>query len=205
MHQVARAMLGIAGIVTLVACQQSTSAPPPAASPEPVKQSPVERGKYLVEAIAGCDDCHTPKKIRPDGPEPDMTRRMSGHPETAKLSAPPKPTGGWIALGNDQFTAWAGPWGISYTANLTPDQNTGLGIWTEDMFIRAIRERKHMGQSRKILPPMPVHVFGNMTDDDLKAIWAFLRTLPPITNHVPDPVINDAPAPWTRAQKEPGN
>jgi hypothetical protein len=204
MPQVARAILGIVWIVTLVACRQSASDPVPASAPQPVKQDPVERGKYLVEAIAGCDDCHTPKKITPDGPEPDMTRRLSGHPETAKLGAPPKPTGGWIASGNDQFTAWAGPWGISYTANLTPDQDTGIGIWTEDMFIRAIRERRHMGQSRLILPPMPVHVFGKMTDDDLKAIWAFLRTLPPVVNHVPDPVINEAPAPWTSGRMKTG-
>ncbi len=91
------------------------------------------------------------------------------------------------------FTAWAGPWGISYTANLTPDQNTGLGIWTEDMFIKAIREGKHMGTSRPILPPMPWPAFRNYSDDDLKAIFAYLKSIPPIANHVPDPIIAEPP------------
>ena len=91
----------------------------------------------------------------PNGPEPDMTRMLSGHPEKAEVGKPPKLEGAWMAAVSNDFTAWSGPWGISYTANLTPDQNTGLGIWTEDMFIKAIREGKHMGTSRPILPPMP--------------------------------------------------
>ena len=84
------------------------------------------------------------------------------------------------------MTAWSGPWGISDAANLTPDPNTGTGIWTEDMFLRAIRTGKHWGQSRPIMPPMPWEVYRNMTDEDLKAIWAYLRTIPPIENRVPD-------------------
>jgi hypothetical protein len=196
MNRLAAAVLAGAGILVLGGCQQASSAPrADTAQAQAPKQSPVERGKYLVEGIAGCDDCHTPKNMGPAGPEPDMTRRLSGHPENMKLGAPPKPTGGWMIAGTPDLTAWAGPWGISYAANLTPDQNTGLGIWTEDMFINAIRLGKHMGQSRPILPPMPVHIFKNMNDDDLKSIWAFLRTLTPITNHVPDPVINDPPPP----------
>jgi hypothetical protein len=87
------------------------------------------------------------------------------------------------------LTAWSGPWGISYPINLTPDEITGLGIWTEDMFVQAIRTGKHMGQSRPILPPMPWMDYAHLTDDDLKAVYAFLRTLPPISNRVPDPVI----------------
>ena len=110
-----------------------------------------------------------------------MSRRLSGHPENSKLGPAPRLTGGWLAAGSADFTAWSGPWGISYTANLTPDQNTGLGIWTEETFLTAIRTGKHMGKSRPILPPMPWPVYRNMTDDDLKAIFAFLRTLPPIT------------------------
>jgi len=190
-------------LATLSACQQAPAAQPPAPAETAPKQSPVERGRYLVDAVAGCDDCHTPKKgIGPDGPILDMTRRLSGHSETDKLPPPPKPVGPWIVSGSADFTAWAGAGGISYTANLTPDQNTGLGIWTEEMFLRAIKQGKHMGQSRPILPPMPVHIFKNMTDDDLKAIFAFLKTLPPITNHVPDPLINEPPpAPAPAAKK----
>ena len=189
-----------ASLVVLAACQQNAAPPAAPAESQAPKQTPAERGKYLVESGV-CDDCHSPKIMGPNGPEPDMTRRLSGHPENAKLAAPPKLSGGWGAVGSDDFTAWSGPWGISYTANLTPDQNTGLGIWTEDMFIRAMREGKHMGTSRPILPPMPWQNFRNLTDDDLKAIFAFLRTLPPVTNHVPDPVINPMPPPPPAAKK----
>ena len=85
-------------------------------------------------------------------------------------------------------TAFAGPWGISYTANLTPDQNTGLGIWTEEMFLKAIRTGRHMGVSREILPPMPFAMYRNFTDEDLAAIFAYLRSIPPVKNRVPEPL-----------------
>jgi hypothetical protein len=92
-------------------------------------------------------------------------------------------------------TAWAGPWGISYTANLTSDPNTGVGggVWTEENFMTAMREGKHMGTSRPILPPMPWQWIGQHTDEDLKAIFAYLKTVKPIRNQVPDPVINEPP------------
>jgi hypothetical protein len=122
-----------------------------------------------------------------------MSRMLSGHPENMPVTKAPKLDGPWMAAVNNTFTAWSGPWGISYTANLTPDQNTGLGIWTEDMFIKAIREGKHMGTSRPILPPMPWPAFRNLSDDDLKAIFAYLKTIPPVANHVPDPIIADPP------------
>jgi hypothetical protein len=122
-----------------------------------------------------------------NGPEPDMTRMLSGHPEGVKVTMPKLPAG-WQFAGNMTNTAWAGPWGISYTANLTPDQNTGLGVWTEDMFINAMRQGKHMGTSRPILPPMPWPFIGKYSDDDLKAIFAYLKSIPAISNHVPDPV-----------------
>jgi hypothetical protein len=148
----------------------------------------VERGRYLVSA-AGCNDCHTPSKDGPNGPEPDMTRMLSGHPESVVLTPPPSfRAGPWLLAGSETGTAFAGPWGISFTANLTPDRNTGLGIWTEDMFVKAIRTGRHMGVSRPILPPMPWTAFRNYTDEDLKAIFAYLRTIPPITNHVPEPI-----------------
>jgi Cytochrome c len=180
-------------MLLLAACSsQPAPAPAQQAAPAAPTQTPVERGKYLVETNV-CNDCHTPYKMGPNGPEPDMTRMLSGHPENEKLGPPPKLSGGWGMVGSADNTAWAGPWGISYTANLTPDPNTGLGNWTEDMFIRAIREGKHMGTSRAILPPMPWPWFKNMTDDDLKAIFAYLRTIPPVVNHVPDPVMAGAP------------
>lgn len=159
---------------------------------EPVapQQSPEERGAYLVNAM-GCHDCHTPFVLGPNGPEPDMTRMLSGHPADVTMGPVPAldPAAGWVWGGGGTNTAFYGPWGISYTMNLTPEENTGLGIWTEDMFLRAIREGKHMGTSRPILPPMPWPMYRNMTDDDLKAIFAYLRSIPPIVNRVPEPVI----------------
>jgi hypothetical protein len=153
----------------------------------------VERGKYLVTIMA-CNDCHTPFKMGPKGPEPDMTRMLSGHPEGMKLPPPPKPEGPWMVSAVPN-SAWAGPWGITYAANLTPDQNTGLGIWTEDMFVKAIRTGKHMATSREIQPPMPWQIYNVATDDDLKAIFAYLRSVPPIVNHVPDYEPPSAPPP----------
>jgi len=149
-----------------------------------------ERGRYLVDAI-GCHDCHTPKKMGPDGPEPDTTRLLSGHPEGAMT--PPQPANApWIVAASWDLTAWSGPWGVSYTMNLTPDTNTGIGIWTEGMFVKALRTGRHMGVSRPILPPMPWPAFKNLTDDDLKAVYAYLRTIPPVHNRVPDPVLPPA-------------
>ncbi len=130
----------------------------------------------------------------PNGPEPDMTRALSGHPASEKLPPPPKGTPAWPWGGSATSTAFWGPWGISYAMNLTPDENTGIGIWTEDMFLRAIREGKHMGQSRPILPPMPWPVYRNYNDDDLKAIFAYLKSLPPTSNRIQDAVIAEPPA-----------
>jgi hypothetical protein len=145
----------------------------------------VQRGKYMV-SVMGCNDCHTPWKMGPNGPEPDMERFLSGHPEQIGPLKAVQPGAPWLWSAVPTNTAFTGPWGVSYTANLTPDRNTGLGIWTEEMFIRAIRTGRHMGTSRPINPPMPWPAYRNATDDDLKAVFAFLRTIKPIVNHVPD-------------------
>ena len=176
--------------LAIAACNQPP--PPPAAVPaEAPAPAPAERGKMLV--IGGlCHDCHTPKKLGPKGPEADMDRMLSGHPEGMKVSTPYRPAAGspWAVATTDQLTAWSGPWGISFAANLTPDTNTGLrsGVWTEELFIKALRTGKHMGTARDILPPMPWNFIGQLSDADLKAIWAYLGTIPPILNHVPDPI-----------------
>ena len=86
------------------------------------------------------------------------------------------------------MTAWSGPWGVSYTANLTPDQETGIGAWSEENFIQALRTGKHLGGGRDILPPMPWPAYQNLSDEDLKSIFAYLKSIPPIRNQVPDPV-----------------
>jgi hypothetical protein len=171
------------GILALAA---STEAQPKAAGQSNVMTKRVERGKYLV-TIMVCNDCHTPYKMGPNGPEPDMTRMLSGHPEGMKLPSPPKPSGPWIATAVPN-SAWAGPWGISYAINLTPDKNTGIGggVWSEEVFVKAIKTGKHLGTSRPIQPPMPWPAYGQATDEDLKAIFAYLKSIPPIVNHVPD-------------------
>jgi len=164
------------------------------ADPQPVPpgtENRVERGRYLA-AIGGCADCHTPLKLGPEGPEPDLTRHLAGHPEEVELPPPDLRPGPWFAA-TAGMTAWAGPWGISYAANLTPDEETGMGIWTEQMFVDAMRTGKHMGVSRDILPPMPWRNLAALTDDDLKAVYAYLRSVPPVRNSVPDPIPADGP------------
>lgn len=162
------------------------SAPAEAVPADLGASSAIERGRYLV-ATSACNDCHTPFVMTERGPEPDMTRMLSGHPEGLRMPAPPQlPEGPWLWMGAASNTAFAGPWGVSYAFNLTPDENTGIGIWTEDMFVQAIRTGRHMGVSRPIKPPMPWPVYRQMTDEDLKAIYAYLRTIPAIHNRVPD-------------------
>jgi cytochrome c553 len=149
--------------------------------------SRVERGAYLVRAM-GCHDCHTPWKPGPKGPEPDMSRALSGHPADVVMPPPPKPQGLWIWNGAATNTAFAGPWGVSFTANLTPDPETGLGRWTAETFITALRTGRHEGKGRPILPPMPWPMIRNLDDEDLRSVFAFLQSLPPVRNHVPTPV-----------------
>jgi mono/diheme cytochrome c family protein len=121
------------------------------------------RGQYLLTILA-CADCHTPFKMKPP-----------------PLPALPE---GWMWAGSATNTAFAGPWGVSYAPNLTPHPS-GLGQWTEEMFIQALRTGKHAGVGRPILPPMPWMAYGKLTDDDLKALLAALRAIPPINNAAP--------------------
>ena len=152
-----------------------------------VGAEPVARGKYLV-TFGLCHDCHTPHKLGPNGPEPDMTRALSGHPDTLVLPPPPALTMPWVWGGAATNTAFVGPWGVSFTANLTPDPETGLGTWTEEMFMRALRTGRHEGKGRPILPPMPFKFVSSLTDEDLKAVFAYLQSLTPVRNKVPTPI-----------------
>ncbi len=166
-----------------------TEASRDAAGPqEPASASRVERGRYLVTVML-CNDCHTPWQMGPKGPAPDMTRMLSGHPSDLVMPAPPKlPEGPWNWIGAATNTAFAGPWGVSFTANLTPDPETGLGKWTEQMFIAALRTGRHEGKGRPILPPMPYPWIQKLSDDDLGSVFAYLQSIPPIRNRVPAPV-----------------
>ena len=161
----------------------ATRAPKPETA---ARAAQIKRGEYLV-TIGGCNDCHTPWKMGEKGPEPDMSHMLSGHPEDLAMPVAPKTEGLWAATAAASMTAWAGPWGVSYTANLTPD-SSGLGAWTEEIFINTMRTGKHWGQGRPILPPMPWFNYGKMTDDDLKAVFAYLQSIPPVRNHVPLPL-----------------
>jgi hypothetical protein len=181
---------GALGLAAVAIATQST--PPPAYAAPTSAASPVERGEYLV-TIMGCNDCHTPLAMTARGPEPDMTRMLSGHPETVPITAPQElAPGPWIAAVSTTMTAWSGPWGVSFTANLTPDEETGLGTWTADTFIAALRTGRHEGLGRPILPPMPYQMYGKATDEDLRAMFAYLQSIPAISNRVPQPL--DPPA-----------
>jgi mono/diheme cytochrome c family protein len=172
-------LLAVTTVALGAACQRTSAVAPTTVS------DPVERGRYLVEIMA-CGDCHTPWKLGADGPEPDQARALSGHPEAFELGAPPALREGWGWAGAGSNTAFAGPWGISYAANLTPDEETGLGFWSEEMFLQALRSGKHFGGGRPINPPMPWPAYSHATDEDLKALFAYLRTVKPIVNHVPE-------------------
>jgi mono/diheme cytochrome c family protein len=152
------------------------------------KYSPeqVERGRQLV-SFGGCNDCHTPWKLDSElgAPAPDMTRMLSGHPEGA-----PDPRGtlgeGDMAVIGPTFTSFRMPFGVIYAPNLTPDMDTGTGSWTEDMFVGIFRKARHLsGDGRPVLPPMPWPSVASLPDADLVAIYAFLRSIPPVRNSVP--------------------
>ncbi|SIQ84239.1 c-type cytochrome [Pontibacter lucknowensis] len=145
-------------------------------------------GEHLV-TIAACHDCHTPKKMTDKGMEMDFSRALSGHPATLP---PPDVNREEVEkkglVVTQTLTAWVGPWGISYAANLTSDE-TGIGNWTEKHFFTAIRQGKHKGleTSRMLLPPMPWDMYKNMTDEELRAVFAYLKSTKPIKNVVPAP------------------
>jgi hypothetical protein len=176
----------VMGSTLLVSCD-----PPRAEAIPPLdytKEELIERGRYLVNTSA-CHDCHTPKVMTPNGPEFDQQRLLSGHPSYMPLPVVRKEAlTDWI-LFNQHLTAIAGPWGVSFAANLTSDE-TGIGNWTEEQFFTAIRKGKYKGLegSRSLLPPMPWQVYRNMTDTDLRAIFLYLKTTKPVSNVVPAPI-----------------
>ena len=173
-----------------VAATVAVVAPARAQTPSKTTDNTAEkiaRGKYIV-TTSGCNDCHTPWVMGPKGPEPDMSRMLSGHPESAVLPPPPAVQGPWVMTASATNTAWAGPWGVSYTANLTPDAETGLGKWTQRNFNETIRTGRHMGRGRPILPPMPIMMYKNFTDADMEAIFTYLQSIPAVKNRVPEPL-----------------
>ena len=178
--------------VLLYNCTQTPATANAPSTPEaPTEAELVKRGEYLV-TIMGCNDCHSPKIMTDHGPDLDTKLLMSGHPAEVPL-APIKDkeavrTGQWIMM-HPMVTAFAGPWGTSYAANLTPD-DTGIGAWSYEQFKKAMTEGKYKGLDggRMLLPPMPWQSFVKMEEADLKAVFAYLMSLPPVKNVVPVPV-----------------
>lgn len=182
---------------------KARTAKPPMEEIDPVvyTDEQIERGRYLT-TISGCNDCHTPWALGPNGPEPDMSRMLSGHPEGLVMSEPPMlGESPWVWIGAGTNTAFAGPWGVSYAINLTPDDNTGIGIWTEEIFFNTLRQGRHWGVARPILPPMPWTNYRQMSDDDLRSVYAFLRSIPAISNRVPEARLA-APSPATEVAQQ---
>lgn len=152
-------------------------------------ESEIAWGEHLV-TILDCNVCHTPKKMTATGPVPDMDLMLSGSPaEGPGLDINRKEIESKGLTVTGDLTAWAGPWGISYAGNLTPHE-TGIGTWSEDQFFLAMREGKFKGlaESRTLLPPMPWDSFKHMTDDEIKAIFAYLKSIKPVSNMVPSAV-----------------
>jgi len=150
------------------------------------EEARVARGRYIVSSF-GCVDCHSPWQMGPNGPEPDAARYLSGHPASLVMPDAPAAAGPWITSVAASMTAWNGPWGTSFTANLTPDDETGLGKWSEQDFIDTLRNGRHLGRGRELLPPMPFPAIRNMNDEDLASIFAYLQSIPAISNRVPTP------------------
>lgn len=155
--------------------------------PQKSQKEQIARGEYLVE-IMGCHDCHTPMKLGPNGPEQDRSRALSGHPENAPVPADAEPPQGYLAMIGATFTSFKGPWGTSYTRNLTPDKETGLGDWTVEEFIATMKTGRERGKGRPVLPPMPVQNLRALSDTDIRALFAYLQSLPPVKNRTPQPV-----------------
>jgi mono/diheme cytochrome c family protein len=167
----------------LAACARAVragSATPAAVAATPLAGGPaasdkVARGKWLV-TVLGCNDCHTPRL--PEGRQ-DPGYLLAGH-----KTNDPYPTWddslftrGYGMLVSTSGTAFAGPWGVTFARNLTPDKTTGIGGWNEDAFINVLREGM-------LKPPMPL-TYGQLADDDLKAMYAYLASLKPVKNLVP--------------------
>ncbi|RHX90643.1 cytochrome C [Leptospira stimsonii] len=152
----------------------------------------VKRGEKLVK-LGSCADCHTSKSMTPQGPVPNTSKHLAGYLETNKLPEYKSFKGSpWILFAGD-LTATVGPWGVTFAKNLTPDKETGIGGWTEEMFIQTIRTQKRMGVGRSLLPPMaPImgESLNSLTDEDLKDIYAYLKSIPAVSNKVPEPILN---------------
>jgi hypothetical protein len=175
--------------ITLAAmgCSHAAPAPTPKAHAELVRE-----GETLVK-LGGCGDCHTPVHFdeKLGAPVPIPGRMLSGHPVGA-----PDPSGdparGDQAVIGPTFTSFKLPFGVVYSANLTPDRESGLGKWSEAEFIATMRSGHHQGTGRPVLPPMPWQNLAQQPDENLRAVFAYLQSIPPVSNRVPAATVPDA-------------
>jgi mono/diheme cytochrome c family protein len=187
-------LLAVSIVLSLTYCSNSSQkvkeeeTPKVVAKPEDV----VKNGEYLV-TIMGCNDCHSPKKMGANGPEIIPELRLSGYPSDRPIV---KFDESKIKNGFGMFypdlTATAGPWGVSFAGNITPDE-TGIGNWTEEQFKKAITQGKSKGLDggRMLLPPMPWFNYTTLKDEDVHAIFTYLRSIKPVKNVVPAPIAPD--------------
>ncbi|RDB02421.1 c-type cytochrome [Runella aurantiaca] len=152
----------------------------------------IKRGEYLV-GIMGCQDCHSPKRMGAQGPEIIPELHLSGHPADHPIGkvVPEALKNGWMLFGPDG-TASVGPWGVSFSANLTSDA-TGIGTWSYEQFKTALTQGKSKGlaTARPLLPPMPWVNYTNMAEEDIEAVFKYLKSTKPVKNAVPAPIPPD--------------
>lgn len=141
--------------------------------------SSIERGKYLMESVVACGNCHI---ARGDKGQPLFEKGLSGG----------------MVFDEPPFKA--------YAPNITPDPDTGIGRWTDAQLAQAIRDGVRPDKSI-IGPPMPIEFYRHLSDADLAAIIAYLRAQPAVKNEVPKskyniplppsygPVVNNVKAP----------
>ena len=182
------------GLLGYAALRGITNVEPARAEPPPPDRDQVlrQRGAYLMAAM-GCHDCHSPH---------DRTgqmisgRELSGHPEGAPLAQwdPSLLERNILMTVSPTLTSFGGPWGVSVATNITPDRETGIGNLTAEALIRSWRSGRHWQVARHILPPMPAPAFSNLSDDDIRALHAFLMSLPATKNKVPEAIVAPPPA-----------
>lgn len=148
----------------------------------------IERGKRLVER-GQCSQCHTPKIKTTLGYKPDKDRFLSGYDQDQEL--PDLPYAKIMAGETEKMfyttdaTVWVGRWGVSFAANLTPEPETGIGNWKEEDFIDIFRGNRHFAEGAEVISPMPVNVYSRLGFFELRSIFIYLQTLPPVVNSVP--------------------
>jgi mono/diheme cytochrome c family protein len=153
------------------------------------QEAMIKHGEYLV-TIMGCNDCHSPKRMGARGPEIITELMLSGYPSDRPVVAyKDSIIQQGFAMFYPDLTAAIGPWGTTFAGNLTPD-DSGIGTWSEEQFKKALTEGKFKGMdnNRMLLPPMPVENYRNMKDEDVAAIFQYLKSLTPVKNVVPAPI-----------------